>query len=82
MRICPSLVHLCMLRMRMTYIVPRPRHMPACMSACSMMVMPAPTCSSSHAWACVSIGMHAIWKAHPWARQRAKLYICTPDSDF
>ena len=69
MRICPSLVHLCMLRMRMTYIVPRPRHMPACMSACSMLVMPAPPASPSDAWACVSIGMHAIRQAHPRQRQ-------------
>jgi hypothetical protein len=30
MPIGPSLVHLGMLRMRMTYIVPAPRHMPAC----------------------------------------------------
>jgi hypothetical protein len=55
MRICGSLVHACLLRMRMTYLVPRPRHMPACMSACSMLVMPAPTCWSSDAiCACLS----------------------------
>ena len=75
MRICHVLVHLCMLRMRMTYLVPRQRHMPAC--TFSMLVMPgialpAPTCSSSDEWACVSIGMHAIWQAQPRARQRAK----------
>jgi hypothetical protein len=51
MQICPSLVHLCMLRMRplTTYI-----------SACSILVMPAPD-----AFACVSIGTHAIWQAIP-----------------
>ena len=31
-----------------------------------MLVMPAPKCRSCDAWACVLIGMHSIWQAHPF----------------
>jgi hypothetical protein len=64
-----------MLHMRMTYVVPHPSpapHAHPIQTTCSMLVMSAPPCRSSDVWECVSIGMHALWQAHPRQRQAAK----------